>query len=73
METENKLRIVKSKSRLPVQEVPGTNLDQKTGYRELFRDLQADAGTAPQIRGLPLSCSSFLPHHWLTSPSLGAV
>jgi len=50
METENKLRIVKSKSRLPVQEVPGTNLDQKTGYRELFRDLQADAGTAPQIR-----------------------
>jgi hypothetical protein len=44
------IRNVKIKSSLPVREVPGTNLDQKTGYHEIFRDFQADAGTAPLLR-----------------------
>ena len=73
METDSKLRNVKSKSRLPVREVPGTNLDQKNVYREIFRDFQADAETAPQIRGLPLSSPSLLPHYCLTSPLFGAM
>jgi len=50
-----------------------TNLDQKAGYREIFSDFQADAGTAPQIRELPLCSPSFLPRYGLTSTSCGAM
>jgi hypothetical protein len=59
METENKLRNGKIKSRLPIREVPGTNLGQKTGCREVFRDFLSTSSQMPR-KGLKLGYCRFL-------------
>jgi hypothetical protein len=48
METDSKLQNVKIKRILPIREVPGTNLCQKTGCRGVFRDFLS---TSRQMAG----------------------